>query len=294
MTLPHKAVIPAAGLGTRFLPATKSIPKEMIPIVDRPGIQYVVEEAVSAGCDDILIVTGAGKSSIEDHFDRSRLLEAHLAKVGKTEQLEEIRRIADLADIHYVRQKEPRGFGDAILAAKAHVGGEPFAILVADEIIPAPDAGPTLLAKMLEASPSADAGVVLVQPTLPDAIASYGVVEPSGPREGALQRISGMVEKPQPQDAPSDLAARGRYVMPASIFDAIDRTAQGVGGEIQLTDAIRLLATEGEVYAYVYDGPIFDVGKKLTYLQASIELALARDDLREPLRKWLIDLTAGL
>ncbi len=293
MTKPRKAVIPAAGLGTRFLPATKSIPKEMIPIVDRPGIQYVVEEAVSAGCDDILIITGAGKSSIEDHFDRSRLLEAHLAEAGKIDELDEIRRIADLADVHYVRQKEPRGFGDAILAARAHVGDEPFAILVADEIVPPPASGPSSLEEMLGAW-SSGAGIVLVQPTLPDVIGAYGVAEPSGPLQGRLQRITGMVEKPDPGDAPSDLAARGRYVMPSSIFDAIERTADGVGGEIQLTDAISVLADEGEVYGYVYEGPIFDVGKKLTFLQASIELALVRDDLGEPLRKWLIELAARL
>ncbi len=284
----RKAVIPAAGLGTRFLPATKSQPKEMLPVVDRPGIQYVVEEAVRAGLDDILVITSRGKATLEDHFDRSLALEHHLEKMGKTELLQEVRNIAEMADFHYVRQKEPLGFGHAVLIAKAHVGDEPFVVMVGDEIVPDPRGDePPLVDRMTEIYEKQDASVIAVQEVAAADIPSYGVIDPEETSDGFL-KLRGMVEKPAVEDAPSNLASRGRYLFTPAIFDAIERTSEGVGGEIQLTDAIRLLAEEEGVYAYVHEGPILDVGKKLDYLKATVELALRRDDLSEPFREWLL------
>lgn len=284
----RKAVIPAAGLGTRFLPATKAQPKEMIPVVDRPGIQYVVEEAVRAGIEDILIVTGRGKGSIEEHFDRALELEHHLGSAGKLELLEEVRRVGDLADVHYVRQKEPLGFGHAVLSARPHVGDESFAVMVPDEIVPEPrDDERDLLPELIALHDRLDAAVIAVQQVPHEDISSYGAIDPE-PVETNLFKIKDMVEKPTPTDAPSDLASRGRYVFTADLFDAIERTTAGVGGEIQLTDAIRILAKEKGVYAYLHSGPIYDVGKKLDFLKATIELALRRDDLAKPLAEYLL------
>ena len=283
----RKAVIPAAGLGTRFLPATKAQPKEMIPVVDRPGIQYVVEEAVRAGIDDILIITGRGKGAIEEHFDRSIELERHLEAAGKLDLLDEVRRVGDLADIHYVRQKVPLGFGHAVLSARSHVGDESFAVMVPDEIVPEPkDDERDLLPELISLHDRLGAGVIAVQEVAHEDISSYGVIDPE-PVEPNVFKIRDMVEKPSPADAPSDLASRGRYVFTPDLFDAIERTSAGVGGEIQLTDAIRIVATEQSVYAYVHDGPIYDVGKKLDFLKATIELALRRDDLAKPLAEYL-------
>jgi UTP--glucose-1-phosphate uridylyltransferase len=283
----RKAVIPAAGLGTRFLPATKAQPKEMIPVVDRPGIQYVVEEAVRAGIEDILIVTGRGKGAIEEHFDRALELERHLEATGKLDLLEEVRRVGDLADVHYVRQKEPLGFGHAVLSARAHVGDDSFAVMVPDEIVPEPkDDERDLLPELVSLHDRLGAGVIAVQEVPREDISSYGVIDPE-PVETNVFRIKDMVEKPAAADAPSDLASRGRYVFTADLFDALERTSAGVGGEIQLTDAIRTVAQEQEVYAYVHAGPIYDVGKKLDFLKATIELALRRDDLAKPLAEYL-------
>ena len=287
----RKAVIPAAGLGTRFLPATKSQPKEMLPVVDKPGIQYVVEEAVRAGLDDILIISSRGKSIVEDHFDRSLELEAHLEKAEKHEQLEEVRRIGELADIHFVRQKEPLGFGHAVAVARPHVGNEPFVVMVGDEIVPEPtDAETSLIDGMVEIFEAKGASVVTVQEVPMEDISSYGAIAPE--QDGDHVRLKDMVEKPARQDAPSNLAARGRYLFTPDIFDAIERTASGSGGEIQLTDAIRLLAKESSVYAYVHRGPIYDVGKKMDYLRAVIELALRRDDLAKPLKDYLAEIVS--
>jgi UTP--glucose-1-phosphate uridylyltransferase len=283
----RKAVIPAAGLGTRFLPASKSIPKEMIPIVDRPGIQYAVEEAIQAGLDEILVVTSRSKGTMEDHFDRAIELEERLEVTGKTAQLEEVRRIADMADIFYVRQKEPLGFGHAVGLARAFCEGEPFAVIVPDEIVPDPgDGQPTLLQRMVAIHDERDASVIAVQEVPMEEISSYGSIDPE-PVADDLHRIRDMIEKPAVEDAPSNLAARGRYVLTADLFDALDRTTEGVGGEIQLTDAINLLAHERDVYALVYDGRMLDVGKKLDYLKATVELALRRDDLAKPFETWL-------
>jgi UTP--glucose-1-phosphate uridylyltransferase len=286
----RKAVIPAAGLGTRFLPATKSQPKEMIPVLDKPGIQYVVEEAARAGLDDILIVTSRGKITVEDHFDRSLELERHLERAGKTEELQEVRRIAELAEIFFVRQKEPLGFGHAVSVARAHVAGEPFVVLTGDEMVPeAKGPEPLLVERMIEIYEERRASVVAVVDVPREEVSAYGVVDPEDVGETDVVRVKDMVEKPSPEDAASTLASRGRYVFTPGIFDALDRTTQGVGGEIQLTDAIKLLAQEEEVYAYIHRGPMFDVGKKLDYLKAIIELALRRDDLAGSVKRYITE-----
>lgn len=283
----RKAVIPAAGLGTRFLPASKSIPKEMIPVVDRPGIQYAVEEAVRAGLTEIVVVTSRSKAPMEDHFDRSFELEQRLEKSGKTAELEEVRRIASIADIYYVRQREPLGFGHAVGLAKAFCGDESFAVLVPDEIVPEPPEGEkSLLERMVQIHDERNASVIAVQEVPMEDISSYGSIKPEEVGDG-LHRILDMVEKPAVADAPSNLAARGRYVFTGDLFEALEQTKEGVGGEIQLTDAINLLAHEREVYAYVHDGRMLDVGKKLDYLRATVELALMRDDLAKPFEEWL-------
>lgn len=289
----RKAVIPAAGLGTRFLPATKSQPKEMLPVVDRPGIQYVVEEAVRAGLEDILLVTSRGKSTMEDHFDRSPELELRLEESGKTEFLEQVKAIGQMADLHYIRQKEPAGFGDAVLAAKRHVGDDPFVVMVGDEIVPEPrDDEAALIDEMRAIHERHGVSVIAVQEVAQQDIPAYGIVDPAERIDGAI-KLKGMVEKPTVERAPSNLASRGRYLLTASIFGAIERTSEGAGGEIQLTDAIKLLAEEEGVFAYVHGGPILDVGKKLDYLKATVELALRRDDLGPDFGRWLESRSGG-
>ncbi|HZK50575.1 MAG TPA: UTP--glucose-1-phosphate uridylyltransferase GalU [Actinomycetota bacterium] len=284
----RKAVIPAAGLGTRFLPATKAQPKEMLPVVDKPGIQYIVEDAVRAGIEDILVITSRGKIAIEDHFDRALELEHHLEAAGKLEELEEVRALGEMADMHFVRQKEPLGFGHAVSVARAHVGNEPFVVMVGDEIVPERIEGEkAFLPRMLESYDQTKSSVVAVQRMPLEEISSYGVVDPGDWSAEDLVRMKGMIEKPSAEDAPSDLGSVGHYVFSPEIFDAIDQTSAGVGGEIQLTDAINLLAKERAVYAYVHEGPIYDVGKKLDYLKATIELALRRDDLAKPLKEYI-------
>ena len=285
----RKAVIPAAGLGTRFLPATKSLPKEMIPLVDKPAIQYVVEEAVRAGIEDILIITSRGKVSLEDHFDRSPELEEHLERAGKLNELDEVRAIGDLAEITFIRQKEPLGFGHAVSLARTHVGDEPFVVLVGDEIVPEPIAGETdLVPRMVGVRASQGGHVVAVQEVAEEDIPGYGIVAIKE-QDGEVRRVTDMIEKPAIHDAPSNLGSRGRYVFGPELFDALERTPRGVGGEIQLTDAIKLLATEGDVYAYIHDGPIYDAGKKLDYLKTTIELALRREDLGKSFRDYLTE-----
>lgn len=289
----RKGVLPSAGLGTRFLPASKSQPKEMIPVIDKPAIQYAAEELVRAGVEDILVITSRGKASVEDHFDRSIELEHFLEQAGKTDALTDVRAVAGLATFHYVRQSEPLGFGHAVLLAKEHVGDEPFVVAVPDEIVPEPvDSELPLLERMMDAYAERGAGVICVQRVEGEEISSYGVIEP-GASEGDLIEIRRMVEKPPASEAPSDLAARGRYVFGPDIFEAIEQTERGVGGEIQLTDAINLLAQQGGVYAYVHEGPIWDVGKKLDYLRTTVELALRRDDLAKPFADFLRGLDLG-
>lgn len=284
---PRKAVIAAAGLGTRFLPATKALPKEMIPVVDRPGIQYAVEEAVRAGIEDVLIITSRNKSSIEDHFDSAPDLEASLERKGKLEELASVRAISAMAAVHSVRQSEPLGFGHAILMARRHVGEEPFIVMVPDEIVPDPAEGEApLLGRMIDAYEEYSASVVAVREVPRAEVASYGIVDAEFVADD-VAKILRMVEKPAVEDAPSNLASVGRYVLTPAIFGALERTTAGVGGEIQLTDGIqRLIETEG-AYAYVHQGPIYDVGRKLDYLRATVEMALRRDDLAGPFKEYL-------
>lgn len=284
MTAPvRKAVIPAAGLGTRFLPATKAQPKEMLPVVDKPAIQYVVEEAVRSGIDDILVITGRGKRTLEDHFDRSVELEAELAAKGKDAELEEVRRLADLADIHYVRQGEPLGLGHAVSVARKHVGDNPFVVLLGDDIM---DDRSTVLAEMIAVHQERHASVIACKEFGPDQISSYGCLdyEAAGDR---LLRIRGIIEKPSREEAPSPWAVMGRYVFTPGIFDALDEVQPGRGGEIQLTDAIGILLGTEDVFGYTFVEGRYDVGNKLDYLRATVELGLAREDLGPEFRSWL-------
>jgi len=282
----RKAVIPAAGLGTRFLPATKAQPKEMLPIVDKPAIQYVVEEAVRAGLDDILIITGRGKRTIEDHFDRSFELEHVLESSGKFDELKQVRAISDLGTVHYIRQRDPLGLGHAVAVAEDHVAGEPFAVLLGDDIMVE---GSHLLQDMLRIHERYGRSVIAVQEVARDEICLYGCVQPEFVEE-RLARVVSIIEKPAPEEALSNLAAIGRYVLTPEIFDALRETQPGRGGEIQLTDAINVLAQEQAVYAYVFEEGRFDVGNKLDYLKATIELAIDREDVGEGLRAYLADL----
>lgn len=281
-----KAVIPAAGLGTRFLPATKAQPKEMLPVVDKPTIQYVVEEAALSGIDDILIITGRGKRAIEDHFDRAFELEYYLDSRGARDSLEDVKSIADLADIHYVRQKEPKGLGHAILCAKKHVGDEPFAVLLGDII--ALDGTPATqqILNVFERFVSSCIGVT---PVAEELVERYGIV--SGvPVEDGIMKIDDLVEKPRRAEAPSNLAIFGRYVLTPEIFDCLEQTEPDAGGEIQLTDALRLLLERQPIYACDVTGEKHDTGSKLDWLIANIDLALRRDDLADDLKAYLREL----
>lgn len=284
-----KAVIPAAGLGTRFLPATKAQPKEMLPLVDKPAIQYVVEEAVRAGLDDILIVTGRSKRAIEDHFDRNFELEYFLEDRGKTSDLAEVRRLADLADIHYVRQGEPLGLGHAVSVARKHVGDEPFVVMLGDDIM-ADDS--TVLPDMMATLGSHHGSVVALMQVADHEISSYGCVDPKWLTDQLVQ-VQRIVEKPAAEVAPSNLAVMGRYVFTPEIFDALERTRPGVGGEIQLTDAIELLLETQPVFGWTFDSGRFDVGRKIDYLRATVELAIDRPDLGDEFRAYLIDLVTN-
>jgi len=282
----RKAVIPAAGLGTRFLPATKAQPKEMLPVVDKPAIQWVVEEAVRAGIRDILIITGRGKRSIEDHFDRTFELEYYLEQGGKHEALKEMQEIAEMADIHYVRQGEPRGLGHAVSAARQHVGDEPFVVMLGDDIMS--ENSPVLQDMLLAHQRFGRSVVALKEVPQPD-IRNYGCARADAV-DGAIVRVEEIVEKPEPDEAPSNLAVMGRYVFTPEIFDAIDRVQPGKGGEIQLTDAISLLLAEQEVYGYCFTDGRYDIGNKLDYLRATVELALQRDDLAPAFESFLRDI----
>ena len=284
----RKAVIPAAGLGTRFLPATKAQPKEMLPVVDKPAIQYVVEEALASGLDDILVVTGRSKRSIEDHFDRSFELEYYLEQAKKDEELALVKAVGSMAQIHYVRQGDPRGLGHAVAAARAHVGNDPFAVLLADDIS---DGTSTLLPQMLEQFYRHGRTVIALQEVDESQIQLYGCVKPEPVTEN-LVRISEIVEKPQPQEAPSNLAVTGRYLFTPEIFDALEKTSPGVSGEIQLTDAIQLLLSWQAAYGLITADRRYDIGNKVDYLRATVEIALGRSDLGTPLREFLAEVVA--
>ncbi len=284
----RKAVIPAAGLGTRFLPASKAIPKEMLPVVDTPAIQLVVEEEVRAGITDILIVTGRGKGSIEDHFDRSVELEVFLEEKGKLDELKQVRAISDMAEIHYIRQKEAAGLGHAVSVAKEHVNGEPFAVLLGDDLI---HPAVSLLEEMIGVFEQRGGSVIAAMKVDPRDISLYGCITPEALDE-RLSRVVRIVEKPPVAEAASNLAVIGRYVLTPDIFDVIARTEPGHGGEIQLTDAINIAAQETAVYAYSFEHGRFDVGNKLDYLKATVTFALERDDVGPGLRSWLTELAA--
>jgi UTP--glucose-1-phosphate uridylyltransferase len=280
-----KAVIPAAGLGTRFLPATKAQPKEMLPVVDTPSIQFVVEEAARAGLTDILIVTGRGKRSIEDHFDRSFELEYFLESKGKTDELKKVREISEIASIHYIRQRDPLGLGHAVAAAEEHVGGEPFAVLLGDDLI---HPSMPLLQEMLAVHERSGRSVIAAMQVAREELVWYGCIEPEQVSDN-LFRVKSIVEKPAPEEAPSTMAAIGRYVFTPEIFQALRETQPGRGGEIQLTDAINLLAQEQDVFAYSFDRGRFDVGNKLDYLKATVEFAIEREDVGQEFRRYLAE-----
>jgi UTP--glucose-1-phosphate uridylyltransferase len=283
----RKAVFPAAGLGTRFLPATKAQPKEMLPLVDKPIIQYGVEEALASGCDQIIIVTGRGKSAIEDHFDVSYELEKMLEEKKKTELLTVVRQISDMIHVAYVRQKEALGLGHAVLMARELVGDEPFAVLLADDVIDAPD---PCLKQMIDVYNQTGCSVIATMKIDGPGISAYGVLdaeEVKGKFDGRLFEIRNMVEKPKREDAPSNLAIIGRYVLTPGIFDCLDRTPLGAGGELQLTDAIKMLLKSEKVYGYVFDGKRHDAGDKLGFLEATVEYALKRDELGDQFRAYL-------
>jgi UTP--glucose-1-phosphate uridylyltransferase len=282
-----KAVFPAAGLGTRFLPATKAQPKEMLPLVDKPIIQYGVEEAMAAGCDQIIMVTGRGKTAIEDHFDVSFELETILAEKGKTDLLQVVREISDMIHVAYVRQKEPLGLGHAVLTARELVGHEPFAVLLADDVI---DAEVPVLKQMMRVFEQTQHSVIATQIVEGAAISAYGVLDvrpADGHHGGRLYEILNMVEKPKLEEAPSNLAIIGRYILTPAIFDILTKTPVGKGGELQLTDAMRLLLKQEKMYAYVYEGKRHDTGDKLGFLKATVEFALKRDDLGMQLKEYL-------
>ena len=281
-----KAVIPAAGLGTRFLPATKAQPKEMLPVVDKPAIQYVVEEAVRAGIDDILIITSGNKRSIEDHFDRQFELESFLRDKGKHEYLSDVVGIAELADIHYVRQGEPLGLGHAVSVARKHVGDNPFAVLLGDEWMSDESAQ---LSHMIHSHQQYGRSVLALQEVEPAEIVRYGSAKYEQVDQD-LVRILDIVEKPQPEEAPSNLAVMGRYVFTPEIFDKIEQVKPGVGGEIQLTDAIGLLLDDQAVYGRTFEEGRFDTGTVITYLQTTVELAMERPELAAELGPFLVDL----
>ncbi len=278
-----KAVIPAAGRGTRFLPATKAQPKEMLPLIDKPVIQFVVEEAVASGIDDILIVTGRGKRAIEDHFDKSFELEEILKRGGKNGLLREVRGISDLANIHYIRQREAKGLGNAIYYAKKHVGDEPFVVLLGDDII---FSDVPCTKQLMEYHRGYEAPIIAVNRVEKDRIENYGIVDGKRIRD-RFYKVNDLVEKPKQEDAPSDLGITGRYLLTPDIFNAIDKTRPGKGGEIQLTDALRILSRERELYAYDFEGVRYDLGNKTDYIKATIDYALRREEFSGWMRNYL-------
>ena len=281
----RKAVFPAAGMGTRFLPATKATPKEMLPLVDKPLIQYGVEEAVAAGCTEIIIVTGRGKSTMEDHFDKSYELEASLEATGKKELLALVRSVSSLAKITYTRQPEPLGLGHAVLMAKELVGDEPFAVILPDDIV---DARVPCLKQMVEAFEKTQASILGSEVVEGAAISAYGCLDCTPDKnDPRLLAVKNMVEKPRPEEAPSQNAIIGRYILTPRIFEMLEKITPGVGGELQLTDGIKALLQFEKVYGFSYEGKRYDAGDKLGFLTATVEFALKRDDLGRAFRKWL-------
>ncbi|ORX23071.1 UTP--glucose-1-phosphate uridylyltransferase [Thermoanaerobacterium sp. PSU-2] len=284
----RKAIIPAAGLGTRFLPATKAQPKEMLPIVDKPTIQYIVEEAVNSGIEDILIITGRNKRAIEDHFDKSIELELELKKKGKENLLSLVEDITNMVDIHYIRQKEPKGLGHAIYCARAFVGDEPFAVLLGDDIV---DAEVPVLKQMIEQYERYNCSIIGVQEVPKSEVDKYGIVD-ANMIDDRLYRVNNLIEKPRIDEAPSNMAILGRYIISPRIFEILKDVKPGAGGEIQLTDALKVLLEYEAIYAYNFEGKRYDVGDKMGYLKATVEYALKRDDLKDEFRKYLKEIAA--
>lgn len=282
----RKAIIPAAGLGTRFLPATKAQPKEMLPIVDKPTIQYIIEEAVASGIEEILIITGRNKKCIEDHFDKSVELEMELEKGQKQELLEMVRGISDMVDIHYIRQKEPKGLGHAILCAKAFVGNEPFAVLLGDDVV---DSEVPCLRQLMDCYKEYKTTILGVQTVAHENVNKYGIVDGLH-IEDRVYKVKKLVEKPSIEEAPSNVAILGRYIITPQIFNILENTNPGKGGEIQLTDALETLINNEAMYAYNFEGKRYDVGDKLGFLQATVEFALKREELREPFSNYLVNM----
>lgn len=279
-----KAIIPAAGLGTRFLPATKAQPKEMLPIVDKPTIQYIVEEAEASGIEDIIIISGRGKRAIEDHFDKSYELEETLEQKGKMDLLKEVQAISKLVNIHYIRQKEPLGLGDAILCASSFIGNEPFAVLLGDDIV---ESEPPCLKQLIDVYQKYELSVVGVQEVIIEDVSKYGIISPLEQLENNVHLLADLVEKPQPHLAPSNLAIMGRYILKPEIFEVLKTQKAGSGGEIQLTDALRTLNKQQRVISYKFDGKRYDVGDKLGFIKANIDFALKREDLKYELKAYL-------
>lgn len=279
----RKAIIPAAGLGTRFLPATKAQPKEMLPIVDKPTIQYIIEEAVASGIEEILIITGRSKRAIEDHFDKSIELEMELQKKHNDEMLKMVKEITDLAQIYYIRQKEPRGLGHAVLCAKTFVGNEPFAVLLGDDIV---DNDVPCLKQLINVYDEYKTTILGVQPVPDEDVYKYGIVK-GIPIENGIYKVKDLVEKPDINSAPSNIAILGRYIITPSIFEILEKVTPGKGGEIQLTDALKILATKETIYSYNFEGKRYDVGDKLGFLQATVEFALKRDEIKEEFGRYL-------
>ncbi|KKI93249.1 UTP--glucose-1-phosphate uridylyltransferase [Bacillus sp. SA1-12] len=277
MTKVRKAIIPAAGLGTRFLPATKAMPKEMLPILDKPTIQYIVEEAIAAGIEDIIIVTGKGKRAIEDHFDVAPELERNLSEKGKTDLLEKVRHSSNLANIHYIRQKEPKGLGHAVLCARQFIGNEPFAVLLGDDIVVSDT---PCLKQLMDEYENTGSSVIGVQTVEDNQTHRYGIVDPKT-IEGRRYQVNNFIEKPAPGTAPSNLAIMGRYILTPDIFSFLEKQELGAGGEVQLTDAIQELNKMQDVYAFDFEGIRYDVGEKMGFVKTTIEFALNNDELGE-------------
>lgn len=280
-----KAVIPAAGLGTRFLPATKAQPKEMLPIVDKPTIQYIVEEAVESGIEDLIIVTGRHKRAIEDHFDKHLELEMALEEKGKDDMLDMVKDISELINVHYVRQKEPKGLGDAILRAKTFIGDEPFAVLLGDDIVKAEK---PVTKQLMEVYEEKESSIIGVQKVADEVVHKYGIVD-YAEQEQELYNVDNLIEKPALEEAPSNIAILGRYIIEPEIFSILENTEPGKGNEVQLTDALLELVSQQDVYAQVFDGKRYDIGNKLGFLEATVEFAFDRDDIKDDFREYLVD-----
>ncbi|WP_339206408.1 UTP--glucose-1-phosphate uridylyltransferase GalU [Paenibacillus sp. FSL K6-3182] len=285
----RKAVIPAAGLGTRFLPATKAQPKEMLPIVDKPTLQYIIEEAVESGIEEVLIITGRNKKSIEDHFDKSIELELELEAKGKKMLLEEIREISDMINIHYIRQKEPKGLGHAIYCAKSFIGNEPFAVLLGDDIVYSKQ---PCLRQLIDIYDVYRTSVLGVQEVAISDVSKYGIVKGLHIENG-VYKVQGLIEKPRIEDSPSNVAILGRYIINPSIFEILEDTEPGIGGEVQLTDALRVLSQKEAMYAYKFEGKRYDVGDKQGFLEATVEYALRREDLREAFLNYILEIASN-